>query len=272
MTINSIDKKTDDIIMSFINKMEYLSNEDVLGIILYGSFITGYSHASSDIDMHIITNNNVKDLIRGVETINGHKFEYFERPIDDVYDEVELSFKNQRNALLTIIGYGKIIFDRNGEIQRLQQYILNKYSNPLPYLDADDQKEMVAILDNRMIKLQDMYDKNSIEFESSYYLLIERMRKFYSRRFGCGDIPPEKAVRIYTDENYRMAFCRSKIPSQEFISLYLSALSQQSITDKLNMAYTMYNYVIDGINLDPNNYRIHVKSKNDPTNINLSNR
>jgi len=264
--------RINEVVMSFVERMNYLQNKNVLGIILYGSSITGYAHAASDIDIHIITTNNIKDLVRGVVTINNNKFEYFERPLDDVYKEVDLSFKNQKNALLTMIGYGNIIFDRDGETKKLQQYILDKYSNPLPSLEGDDAKEMVAILDNRIIKLQDMFNKNSIEFDSSYFLLIERMRKFYSRRCGCSDIPPEKAVRVYSDDNYREAFCKSKIPDNDFIELYLKALVQDNRIDKLNMAYKMFEYTTNGINLNPNNYRILVKSRNDPTNINLSNR
>ncbi|MBQ9833852.1 MAG: nucleotidyltransferase domain-containing protein [Bacilli bacterium] len=261
-----------DAVTKFIDKMNYLSNKDILGIVLYGSSITGYTHANSDIDIHIITSNNVKDLIRGVITIDNNKFEYFERPIEDVYKEVDISFKNQRNALLTMIGYGIILFDRNGEIKKLQQHILEKYANPLPHLEGDDAKEMVAILDNRLIKLQDMYDNNDIAFESSYFLLIERIRKFYSRRCGCSDIPPEKAVRVYSDEEYRQAFCKSNIPDKEFISLYFDALTQTNKEDKMKMAYKIFDYTKKDINLNPNDYRIRVKSRNDPTNINLSNR
>ena len=42
------------------------------------------------------------------------------------------------NALLSIIGTSKIIFDKNGELKKLQEYALNKFSKPLPALEKED--------------------------------------------------------------------------------------------------------------------------------------
>lgn len=51
-----------------------------------------------------------------------------------------------------------------------------------------------------------------------------------------------------------------------------NALTQINKEDKMKMAYKIFDYTKKDINLNPNDYRIRVKSRNDPTNINLSNR
>lgn len=45
--------------------MGYLSSKDIEGIIFYGSNQTGFGNQFSDIDLHIIFNNNLEEEIRG---------------------------------------------------------------------------------------------------------------------------------------------------------------------------------------------------------------
>lgn len=101
-------------VAAFIENKKYLVNKDVLGIVLYGSYITGYNHIKSDIDIHIIMSSNTKELIRGSEVHNGYKIEYFEKPLHDIYESIENDFLTQCNSLLPIIGKGIILFDRYG--------------------------------------------------------------------------------------------------------------------------------------------------------------
>jgi len=135
------------IILNFINDMQYLENEHVLGCFFYGSFLTGYNNKNSDIDLHIIfDNSDPLHLIRGNKYVDGIRIEYFEKPINDLYLSVDNDFNRQNNALLSIIGTSKIIFDKTGDLKKLQQYTLTKFSNPLPPLEDEDARESVSIL------------------------------------------------------------------------------------------------------------------------------
>ena len=127
-------------VSDFITKMNYLENNHVLGIIVYGSYVTGYNNKNSDIDMHIIKDDSDERLYRGVSNVDDFKIEYFEKPISDIYLSIKNDFETNENAYLTIIGHGKILFDRTGDIGKLQRYILEKYSQPLPALSGDDAK------------------------------------------------------------------------------------------------------------------------------------
>ena len=256
-------------IKKFIEKKQYITNEQVLGIVLYGSFTTGYNHNKSDIDLHIIMKDNVEVLIRGVELHDGYKIEYFEKPIHDLYESADNDFLIQNNALLPIIGHGKILFDRNGEILKLQNYILKKYSEPLPKLTGDDAKEMAFIIENRITQLKMMFENNSPYFNHNYHLLLEKIRKFYARICGCADIPVTKVYKIYTDEAYRESFCKSIIPEPKFIKLYFDAVLYEGANNqKMNYIYELYEYSTKNLNINPNDYRIKIKSRNNPFNKN----
>ncbi|MDD3048850.1 MAG: nucleotidyltransferase domain-containing protein [Bacilli bacterium] len=255
-------------IMMFIEKMEYPKDENVIGIVFYGSYLTGYNHKDSDIDLHIIKLKS-DQIIRGVKIIEGFKVEYFEKSLKEMYLSVETEFNNQSNALLSIIGKGKIIFDRNNLTLTLKNYINGKYSNPIPCLASDDAKEMVCILENRMLKIRSAYKNGQPEFEYFYHLLIEKIRKFYHRLNGLPEVPVDKAARIYKDYNYRVSFCRELIPDLEFINLYMKLINNTgSREEKIMLLENFYNYAINQVKIDTNNYRILIKSRNNPNNRN----
>lgn len=253
------------IILDFIDKMKYLENKHVLGCFFYGSFLTGFNTKNSDIDLHIIfDNSDPKHLIRGNENIDGVRIEYFEKPIKDLYLSVDNDFNNQNNALLSIIGTSRIIFDKYGDLQKLQQYTLNKFSNPLPPLETEDAREYVSILTNRMEKLEKAAYNNSPYFYHLYHLTIEKIRKFYHRLNGMPEVQTSKVFRVYTDEEYRKSFYKDNIPENEFIDMYLDAICDSSLDmeTKLNKVKKLFEYAKRNINLDKDRYRILIKSRN----------
>jgi hypothetical protein len=247
--------------------MKYRENPSILGIVLYGSQLTGYATNRSDIDLHIIKNNDDNILIRGCQKINGFKIEYFEKPLSDLYLSADNDFLTQNNAMLPIIGFGKILYDSIGLIQKLQEYILKKYAEPLPPLEPDDSKEFAAIIWNRIEILQEMFEINCDEFDSTYYITLEKIRKLYSRMLGCPDIPDYKTKKLYTNRKYRVAFGKTKVPDEYFRKFYLRAKKTKG-DKQLKMVYIhfLFNQTIANLNFDPENYRIKIKSRNDSNN------
>ncbi len=253
----------------FIDNMNYKCNPHVIGAVVYGSYVTGYNNATSDVDLHVIRDYSDKEIHRGVSTVDGFKIECFEKPIFDIYLSVERDFLTNENAYLSIIGHGKILFDRHDRIHDLQKYILEKYSEPLPPLAGDDAKEMVVIIDNKMEKLKTMARNNAPEFDFIYHLVIEKIRKFYSRICGCANVPVNKSFKLYTDDAYRESYCKSKIPDEKFISLYFKAATNKGTTlEKISIINDLYDYATRDIDIDPNDYRIKIKSRNDSMNMN----
>lgn len=253
------------IIEKFINKMDYKNNEHTLGCFFYGSYLIGFNNDISDIDLHIIFDNSDPNrLIRGNEYIDGVRVEYFEKPIGDIYLSIDNDFENQNNALLSIIGTSKIIFDKTGDLKKLQEYAFNKFSIHLPKLDPNDAREYVSILNNRMEKLEKAANESNPYFYHLYHLTIEKIRKFYHRLNGMSQVQTSKVFRIYTDEIYRKAYFKDDIPEEEFISMYLDAISDTStdMQNKFNKVKKLFNYATRNVELNHDSYRIPIKSRN----------
>ena len=106
----------------------------------------------------------------------------------------------------------------------LQQYTLNKFSNPLPPLDEEDAKEMVSIINNRMEKLEKAANEKSPYFYHLYHVTLKKIREFYHRLNGMPKVQTSKVYGVYTDEAYRKSFYKDNIPEEEFVKMYLDAI------------------------------------------------
>ena len=250
-------------ILKFIKEMNYLNNEHCLGIIVYGSSLTGFNTNVSDIDLHVIFDNNEPErLIRGNKMVDKTRVEYFEKPIKDIYLEIENGYLNQNNASFSIFGKGTIVFERDNKLSLLQQYALNRFSTPMPCLSEEDSKEQVSIINNRMEKLEKFAIDNDSRFEHLSHLVIDKIRKFYHKNIGISKISTSKVYRIYTDEGYRNSVYKEN-PDQEFINMYLNLITTNCMDKlkKLLMIKEFYNYATRNVNLE-NDYRILIKSRN----------
>ncbi len=256
----------EEIIHEFINEMHYLENEHVLGVFFYGSYQLGCANEKSDIDLHIIFDDDAPNhLIRGNHFIKGKRIEYFEKPLKDIYLTINNDYENQNNAMLSIVGTSEIIYQRGTSLTDLQDYALDKFIDGLPPLDSNSAKELVSILNNRMEKLGTLAIQGSPYFIHLYHLTIEKIRKFYHKLIGSSKIQTSKVFRIYTDEEYRRIINKGVIPEKSFIDMYMDAITTNS-TDYyvlLTKAQELFDYARRSVDINLNgNYRIPIKSRN----------
>ena len=254
----------------FVEEKGYTSDPHVLGIIFYGSSLTGYNRKNSDIDIQIIyDDSNPEHITRGNRTIYGKRIEYFERPLGDIYLTVDNAYINRDNSPVPIYGKGKVIYQRDNKISDLRQYVLDVFSKPLPRLTDNEAKEQVSIINNRMEKLRKYADTNDLYFEHLFHLTIEKIRRFYHDVMGLSMMEVTKAFRLYIDEGYRKSLCIDKIPEQEFLDMYFYAITESDLSprEKYKLVSDIYDFSRRNIELG-REYRIPIKSRSIVTNDN----
>ena len=265
--------KVHEIIQEFIKRNNYLQDEHVLGILFYGSYQYGLNNQNSDIDLHIIyDDSNPKHLIRGNTFIDETRIEYFEKTINEIYNEVEDGYANQDNATESIIGNSEIIYEKDNSMQNLQAYVLDKFKNGLPHLTENEAKEQVSIINNRMEKLKKYAEEDSYFFEHLYHLTIEKIRRFYHNLNGMPRIETYKGFKLYQDKKYQEMFSIHHIPDRKFLKMYFELIQSQgnSKTEMFEKLKEFYDYSKRTVELDEHNYRIPIKSKNEGLNISVN--
>lgn len=256
------------IIEKFIDQMGYREDQHVLGVFFYGSYLKGFAHEDSDIDLHIVfDNSDFSHMIRGNKYVDGIRIEYFEVPLMEEYMTVRNEFLTQNCSSMSIYGESMIVFDKYGKLKKLQDYTNSMYSKPLPPLDEEEAKLYVSILNNRMERLRRAALCDAPYFNQLYSLTVEKIRKFYHKLKGITKISTSKVYRAYTDSEYRKAFHMEEFPDDEFASLYLTAITDVNSDKKVRLSYVERLYTIakrDVSSLD-GDYRIHIKSRYAPS-------
>lgn len=189
------------------------------------------------------------------------KIQYAEIDIHALYDAIYKKKTECNGVTVSSICRKSIIFDTYGTIRRLQDYISEEYIEEL--LPPCDSYQVDATdIYSKIIQLQLMAEENRREFHYIYSLVIEEIRKFYSKISGCADIPVTKVLKVYTDENYRRATGQTSIPEDEFIAIYLEAVySLRNSNEKVKIIKKLYAYATRNIEFDSNHYITYAKNK-----------
>lgn len=253
------------IIDKFVDEMKYKDNEHFLGVFFYGSSFTGFNNENSDIDLHIVFDNFDKTHIyRGIHYIDGHKIEYFEKYIDDLYLSVDNDIKDRNIAWNSMLANSLILYDKTAKLKLLQNYAKKAYAKGLPKLDKLDTLEYIAIINNRMEKLKSLSEENAEHFYHLYHLTIEKIRRFYHSLNGYPKINTTKIYKIYKNDEYRKSYYQGDFVNEDFKKVYFDLITTTS-TNKLDLYKKLenfYNYAKNGVELPKENYKIKIKSRN----------
>ena len=117
----------------FLN--QYKDEDYFLGAILTGSYATGNNTPNSDIDVFIVTKDSTTWRERGNKLIDGYLIEYFINPVRQVLNEFEEGFINNGIATTRIFLGSKILYDKDGTIEKLINIAkenINREIEPLP--------------------------------------------------------------------------------------------------------------------------------------------
>lgn len=241
----------------FIDEMNYLKNKDVEGIIFYGSYHTGTYNEYSDIDLTIFFNDDSDiNQIKGFKTVNGIQVEYFERTISKIYERANSDYMKCEDALLSMIGYGEVIFDRNGKVKELIEYVKEKYSRPLPGYIRHEAVYQIASLRKAVIATNELRLQNDPYFENFYFLTVERIRDFYHKLKGFSNLSQTKIYKLYTNEKLQKAQ-HKKIPERQFIELFFSAIEEGTTKkEKVERVNELFKYAIRDYNLNFDDLRV----------------
>ena len=251
-----------EVLNKFIDDMNYLKNPEVEGIVFYGSFHTNTSNEFSDIDLMILFNDDSDiNQIKGYKTVNGIQVEYFERTISKMHERANSDYMKCEDSLLSIIGYGEVIFDRSGKVNDLVEYIKEKYARPLPCYTKHEATYHIAGIKKAVLGVEELMLQNDPYFETYYFLTVERIREFYHKLNGFSNLPQTKVCKLYIHKELQEVQ-HKKVPEKEFLELYFKAIEEgTSKEEKIIRVNNLYDYSVRNYNIDFDDLRIDLGKK-----------
>ena len=212
-------EKFTDIINKFVNKMGYLKNANLEGIVWYGSSQTGFANSCSDIDLHIVFS-DLTNEVRGSDFIDNYRIEYFEKTLSSLYQKVDYEFNHQSNAMVSMFAYGTVLLDKRGNIKKLQEYIKRTYSAPMPCLNEEETKEQIAIINNFFDDLNYYIETNDLYANHVFHLTLERIKDLYFAINALPGVSRTKALKTMLNDNYRNATKKRILNQNSLIYTY----------------------------------------------------
>lgn len=200
-------------INTFIKNEKYDKRKDIVGIIFYGSSKYKTATNESDIDLLIITYNN--ENYKGIKIIEDTRIEFFEKSFASLLEEINNLSKNQNYSLISIFQNGEVVYGDENTIDYLKEQI----EIPKRIIKKKKNKSKIKGYLNAISKVTNKSYQNYF-----YFNLLDQIRKKYHEEKGYNKISSQKAYRLYQNREYAKKYYCLKIPDQEFVDLYLTAI------------------------------------------------
>ncbi len=163
----------------FIENFEH--KQDLIGVIVCGSYITGNPSNHSDLDVHLLLNDTCDYRERGNRVVDGLLIEYFANPPKQILSYFNQDLKDKSLMCQTQFATGKILKDLTGKVVELK----NIGNNMIEEFYCNSKYEMSELtkyfLWDMLDDLQDAYDNSKADFSFLYYNLLNRMIYSYMK-------------------------------------------------------------------------------------------
>lgn len=250
-----------DFCKEYILPMElFLDKDNLLAILTYGSSLTGFSSANSDIDLLIVVN-RADGVTRGVKFFRNKKIEYFIKPIELLLSEGVKYAKENCPSHVALYQNAYFLLDKCNVEEFLHAdsrfYNQNREKPKLNY-----NLKFVQI-ENRLASLKNILLREGKEFCMVYYNVLEMIRVFHTQRSEEAEIPFTKAYRIYNDSEYYNKFVSNNasnpLPDKQFVALYNACVEEgENKSTMLKNLQNLYDYEKQFVTINPTDYQINL--------------
>jgi len=163
----------------FLSDFEH--SEDIVGILVCGSYITGHPSSHSDLDVHLVLDDRVNYRERGNKIVDGLPIEYFANPPRQILAYFDGDLEDRSLMSQTQFATGEILLDIDGVVLQLKQTALAMmgayYKNETASMPEMTKYGLWNMLDD----LQDAYENNRPDFDFLYFNLLNMAVSDYLR-------------------------------------------------------------------------------------------
>ena len=217
----------------FLDDFEYA--DDVIGVLVCGSYITGNPTSHSDLDVHIVLDDKVEYRERGNKIVDGLLIEYFANPSKQILRYFDEDLKDKSLMCQTQFATGKIMSDKTSSVQTLKlkakEMISDFYAEQTDLRMSDlDKYFLWDMLDD----LQDAHENNRADFDFLYFTRLNMLLEKYMYCIN----RPYNAKSIYgniVDAAVREKYLLRELPNEAIKNMIACAISATAQDKKMMM-------------------------------------
>ena len=219
-------------------------NEEVVGALVCGSYITGEPSNRSDIDVHIILSDEVEWRERGNCIFNGLLIEYFANPPQQIRSYFQEDYNDHRTMAMVQFITGKVIFDHTGVIELLKQDALSWKSKSYANLSASLIEVKKYTLWDAYDNLLDCFEQKRSDFKFVYYNSLCHLFDTYCLILHIEKIPHDQIYRYLSEVSYLKKYMKQAFPDQQFSNMFIEAMNVENADQMLQYYSRLTEYVL----------------------------
>ena len=231
--------------------------DEIEGVLLYGSAVSGRRTVKSDVDILVCLNSNEGYQSVGCTMVDGVKVEYFVHHIDSLYDLALKEIQKNDSSHLTKFITSKIVYDRSGKFSETISKIRDLYSLPIRENHSNSIKKSMFHIKNRLDDLESVKDNDV--FYMLYYDILNKIRELDTEMNGYIVIPLAKSEKLFKDNDYLKEYIESEIhktSTEEFKKRYLECLKLEDKDKMIKKINDLYNYTFKDEEFDSDNFEL----------------
>lgn len=164
----------------FLETFEH--KEDIVGILVCGSYITGNPSTHSDLDVHLILDEKVDYRERGNQIVEGLLIEYFANPPRQIRKYFEEDYHDVTPMSQTQFITGKILLDKTGEVQALQEEARKMLDQHYHDVDTNINDLSKYGIWDMLDDLKDGFENGREDFDFLYYCNLDKLLSLYMKQ------------------------------------------------------------------------------------------
>lgn len=216
--------ENNELIKRFLEETNYLDDNDILAIIVYGSRIVN-NRINSDLDVMIISSKNKNNYLMG-RIIDGVKIDCHIYSSDAIYNCMYEKCSSGNRFFDSVLHNGIVVKNKDGIVEQLECFLNN--------LEVKrKKKEGLSLRNSKMLvetyhNFKAVCQNENLSYQSDYWYfnLLELIRRTYHYMRNCCYLNVMKVYDVYLNKDYYENLYQGKLPNDEFIELYLEAIKE----------------------------------------------
>ena len=211
---------------------DFEHKDDVVGVLVCGSYVTGHPNAHSDLDVHLLLNKKCKYRERGNRIVDGLLIEYFANTKRQVLAYFKEDYKNLRPMSQTQFATGEILFDKTGEIEQLKKEAEKQLGKEFADLKVEPSPLTLYGLWDSMDDLQAILEEDRADFDFVYFCKLDRLLACLYRKMRL----PYNTKTVYgqlVDKTVRKKYLLKEIKDKNLRALLQTAIVEEDRQKRL---------------------------------------
>jgi hypothetical protein len=211
---------------------EWLKEEELSGVLVCGSYVTGNPSKRSDIDVHLVLKKGTEWRERGNRIVNGYLVEYFCNPPVQIRKYFEEDYKDRGTHAAVQFATGETIMDGEGTIADLKKEAETWLAKPFAEISGITSEFIKYGIWDSLDNLRDLHENKREDFNFVFQNSLRTLFDQYCQFLGTEAIPFYQISSYLTEPVYLQKYLKQPFPDDEFAVMFIRA-ANASIEDDM---------------------------------------